>query len=87
MPKQGVDKKTATVRQKRSFYSTAMICGTCMLFYCRNLALSLFSEISFLLVEQLAENFRTVALHGFLTTMTYDDWVNENLREIKYFEE
>jgi hypothetical protein len=32
MPKQRVDKKTATLRQKSSFYSTAMICGTCMAF-------------------------------------------------------
>jgi hypothetical protein len=56
-------------------------------FYWKNLAFSLFSKMSFLLVQQLPKDFRTVALHRFLTTMTYDDWVNENLREIKYFEE
>ncbi len=55
-------------------------------FYWKNLAFSLFSKMLFLLVQQLPENFRTVALHRFLSPMTYDDWVNENLREIKYFE-
>jgi hypothetical protein len=39
------------------------------------------------LVQQPPENFRTITLHIFLTTMTYADLVNENLREIKYFEE
>jgi hypothetical protein len=43
--------------------------------------------MSFLLVQQLPEDFRPVALYKFLTTMMYADWVNENVREIKYIEE
>jgi hypothetical protein len=42
----------------------------------------------FLLVQELLETFRPVAaLYIFLTKMTYADWVNENLREMKYIEE
>jgi hypothetical protein len=56
--------------------------------FCRkNPAFSLFSKMSFLLVEQLTKDFRTLALLRFLTKMTNSDWVNENLLEIKYFEE
>jgi hypothetical protein len=43
--------------------------------------------MSFLLAQQLPAKFRPVALYKFLKTMMYADWVNENVREIKYFEE
>jgi hypothetical protein len=87
MPKQGVDKNNTHFKtQKFFFYSTVMICGTYMPFIKKSGFLTLLKNVIFISTAN-TQGFSNCCSARFITTMTYDDWVNENLREIKYFEE
>jgi hypothetical protein len=87
MPKQRVDKKNSHFKTQKFCLIYCFDIWNLYAFHWRNLAFSFFLKMSFLLVQQVPKGFRPVALDRFFPTITYDDWVNENLRDIKYVEE